>query len=54
MAEKYRTRQEMIAYFRELALDFYKRGGISHNDYYLGKAEAYEIAAFELEQNMED
>lgn len=54
MENRYRTKQEMINYFKELANDFYHRGSISHNDYYLGKAEAYEIAAFELEHNMED
>jgi hypothetical protein len=51
--KRYRTRQEMIEYFKQLAFDFYKSGGMYHNDFDLGKAEAYEMAAFELEHNME-
>ena len=53
MENRYRTKQEMIEYFKQLAFDFYKSGGMYHNDFDLGKAEAYEMAAFELEHNME-
>lgn len=52
--QRYRTRQEMIEYFKRLAFDYHKNGGMYHDDYSLGKAEAYEMAAFELEHNMED
>ena len=53
-AKRYRTKQEMIEYFKQLAFNYRKDGGMYHNDYYLGKAEAYEMAAFELEHNMEE
>ena len=54
MEKRYRTRQEMIEYFRQLAFEYYKDAAMYHNDFYKGKAESYETAAFELEHNMED
>ena len=58
--ERYRTRQEMIEYFRNLAYAFSveanvqaKKGNIRSSAYALGKSDAYENAAFELEHNME-
>ena len=54
MDRKYWTKEELVAYFKQLAFEFKTKGGRYHNDFYLGKAEAYETAAFELEHNMED
>ena len=54
MERKYWTKQELVEYFTQLAFEFKTKGGIYHNDFWLGKAEAYEMAAFELEHNMED
>lgn len=51
--KRYRTKQEMINYFKQLAFDYYKDASMYHNDFFKGKAEAYEMAAFELEHNME-
>lgn len=53
MERKYWTKEELIAYFKQLAYEFEKKGSIYHDRFYLGKAEAYETAAFELEHNME-
>ena len=54
MERKYWTKEELIAYFKQLAYEFQKEGGRYHNDFYLGKAEAYETAAFELEHNFKE
>lgn len=54
MERKYWTKQELVEYFKQLAFEFKTKGCRSHNDFYLGKSEAYETAAFELERNMED
>ena len=54
MIKRYRTRREMIEYFKQLAFNYYKDAAMYHNDFLKGKAEAYEMAAFELEHNMED
>lgn len=54
MEKSYRTKQEMIEYFKQLAFNYYKSAGMYHNDFFKGKAEAYETAAFELEHNMEE
>lgn len=58
--KRYRTRQEMIEYFKSLAFGFSQdaaKAAKSGNDrlstYSLGKSEAYQMAAFELEHNME-
>jgi hypothetical protein len=51
--KRYRTKQEMIDYFKQLAFDYYKSASMYYNDFLKGKAEAYETAAFELEHNME-
>lgn len=53
MERKYWTKEELVAYFKQLASEFQKEGGRYHNDFLIGKAEAYETAAFELEHNME-
>ena len=57
---RYRTRQEMIRYFETLADEFekqskkpMKRNDVCERWVALGKAEAYAMAAFELEHNME-
>ena len=52
MERKYWTKQELIVYFKQLAYEFQTKGGRYHNDFDLGKAEAYETAAFELEHNL--
>lgn len=52
---RYRTKNEMIEYFKHLSYQYEKdahRGGAG-SDYLQAKAEAYELAAFELEHNME-
>ena len=54
MERTYWTQQELVAYFKQLAYEFEVKGSRNHNDFWLGKAEAYEMAAFELEHNMED
>ena len=57
---RYRDRQEMIEYFyilsdgfRKDATEEGKRGNGVLAAWDMGKAEAYEMAAFELEHNME-
>lgn len=53
---RYRTRQETIDLFNEYACTFRRMAQNeegSKRDFYLGKSEAYETAAFELENNME-
>ena len=48
------TKAEMIEYFKRLAFEYEvraHRAGVE-SDYLKGKAEAYELAAFELENNM--
>ena len=49
------TREEMIKYFKQLAFEYEVRAHRegAESDYLKGKAEAYELAAFELENNME-
>ena len=54
-----RTKQETIDYFKGLSWYFRdearkeeKSGDTNQMRYFKGKAEAYEIAAFELERNM--
>ncbi len=54
-----RTKQETIDYFKELSWYFRgearkgeKDGNIGQMRYCKGKADAYEIAAFEMERNM--
>ena len=54
MENKKWTKKELIAYFKQLAYEFEVQGGRNHDRFALGKAEAYETAAFELEHNMED
>ncbi len=57
---RYRDRQEMIEYFKRLAYEFEKeaheqakKGNVRASAHALGKSDAYEMAAFELEHNME-
>ena len=52
-----RTKQETIDLLKDYA-EAYKRDAEREKDlkkcaYYLGKAEAYELAVFEIEKNME-
>lgn len=53
MGNRYRTKQEMIDYFKELAYHFSVQAHRENNLELKAKSEAYEIAAFELEHNME-
>lgn len=46
-----RTKQEMIEYFKLLAFEFGKQAHRDNDLVAKGKAEAYELAAFELENN---
>ena len=48
----YRTKEEIIKYFKQLAFEFSKEAHRNNNQIAQGKAEAYELAAFELENNM--
>lgn len=52
-AKRYRSRQEMIDYFKQLAFDFEGQAHREKSEFKRGKAEAYELAAFELEHNLE-
>lgn len=47
-----RTVEETIEYFRMLSHEFAAAAQRENDDYKRGKAEAYEIAAFELEHNL--
>ena len=51
-----RTKQEQIEYFRFLAhgfeVDAHREKDEAKKNYFSGKAEAYKMAAFELERNM--
>ena len=48
-----RTRQETIEYFRYLSYEFSVEAHRNNDKVAEGKAEAYVLAAFELERNME-
>ncbi len=52
MEKGYRTKQEMIDYFRHLAFEFEKYATRNDDLMAKGKAEAYELAAFEIERNL--
>ena len=59
MERTYRTKEETVAYFELLARGFErdasqaeKIGDIAAASFFRGKAEAYEVAAFEVENNM--
>ena len=54
MGNRYRTKQETIEYFRELAYTFAVQAHRENDLVAKGKAEAYKMAAFELEHNMEE
>ena len=49
-----RSKQEMIDYFLNMARAFSVQAHRLNSEFLRGKAEAYEMAAFELEHNMED
>lgn len=49
-----RTKQEMIEYFRNMANAFATQAHRMSSERLKGRAEAYEMAAFELEHNMKD
>ena len=57
VGDRYRTRQETIDYFMQLAHDYEVEGHRADNDKErwraFGKAEAYVNAAFEIEHNLE-
>ena len=52
MERTYRTKEETITYFKELAYHFRVEAHRNNDLIAQGKAEAYELAAFELEKNM--
>ncbi|MFW6024954.1 MAG: hypothetical protein ACOCRX_01295 [Candidatus Woesearchaeota archaeon] len=52
MTKRYRTKKEMIKYFKNLAFQYEKDAYRDTNLEAKGKAEAYELAAFELKYNM--
>ena len=54
MERKYWTKEELVQYFKQLAFEFEVQGGRNHDRFALGKAEAYETAAFELEHNLKE
>lgn len=47
-----RTKQETIKYLRTLSNFFLVEAHRENDDFSRGKAEAYEMAAFEIERNM--
>ena len=49
----YRTRKEQIEYFRLLSYEYQKQAHRNDNLEAKGKAEAYELSAFELEHCLE-
>lgn len=49
-----RTKQEMIEYFRNVATVFAIEAHRMNSEFLRGKAEAYEMAAFELKYNLEE
>lgn len=53
MSLEKRTRREMIKYLRELSREFNRKAEKNKDMFFQGKADAYEIAAFEIERNME-
>ena len=54
MERRYWTKQELITYFKQLAYEFDVKARRDDDLFYKGKAEAYEIAAFELEHNFKE
>ncbi len=52
MEHTYRTKAETIAYFRQLAYEYEKEAHRNKDVVAHAKAEAYRIAAFEIERNM--
>lgn len=52
MENNKRTKEEMIEYFKHLAYEFEKQALETNDPKHWGKAEAYELAAFNLERNM--
>lgn len=48
-----RTKEETIALFRMYANEYYKKWDKNDDFFALEKAQAYEMAAFELEKNLE-
>lgn len=52
MERTYRTKQETIKYFKYLSYEFEKEANRKDDLIAYGKAEAYRLAAFELEKNM--
>lgn len=57
MERTYRTKAETIEYFKRLAHEFSVKSNrcesMEERKYFEGKSESYELAAFELERNME-
>lgn len=53
MEKTYRTKQETIKYFKQLAFKYTVEAKRNNDEKAWAKAEAYELSAFELEHNME-
>jgi len=53
MGKTYRTKEETIELFKKYAFEYEKEANRNNDPIAKGKAEAYELAAFELERNME-
>jgi len=55
ICERYRTRQEEIKYFKQLAYEFERDGHRNNDDpVMMAKAESYRLAAFDLEHNTKE
>lgn len=52
MERTYRTKEETIAYFKQLSFEFEKQAHRNNDKIAQAKAEVYELAAFELAHNM--
>ena len=53
MTRTYRTVEETINYFKWLSREFAAQAHRENDEVKRGKAEAYEMAAFELEHNLD-
>lgn len=54
MKRTYRTKEETVAYFRQLSFKLEREAHRSGDLAAKGKAEAYDLAAFEVEHNMKN
>ena len=54
MEDKKWTKKELITYFKQLAYEYEVKAHRNNDLLAKGKAEAYEIAAFEVEHNLRE